>query len=408
MAALEEILKKAELHCSHILSNDLDSVYVYHNLEHTQGVVHAASELGKGLNLSESDQLLLKLAAWFHDLGYIEGYENHEKRGVEKMRAFGAENGLTEAQMDTIEAAILDTQMPPNPQSNLGKILADADLSHIGSAGYLERGNVLRAEWQQTGQREFTDLEWLLLSKEFISNHQYNTELAKLTYGPMKEENLKEIKVAIQHQKTTGGDQAALAKIDSDAPKGEKKKKKGKKGKSKDAKPDRGIETMFRVTLKNHTALSQIADNKANMLLSINAIIISILLSALLPRIHKNPELVLPMFILLTICVVTMVFATFSTIPKVTEGNASREAISRRETNLLFFGNFHKMKLQDYEWGMEEVMNDRNYLYGSMVKDLYFLGRVLHKKYRYLRFAYGFFMFGMIISVLAFILAYVL
>ena len=70
--------------------------------------------------------------------------------------------------------------------------------------------------------------------------------------------------------------------------------------------------------------------------------------------------------------------------------------------NLLFFGNFHEMSLEDYTWGMNEMMNNRDYLYGTMIKDIYSLGVVLAKKYRFLRISYNIFMFGLIASVIAF------
>ena len=72
--------------------------------------------------------------------------------------------------------------------------------------------------------------------------------------------------------------------------------------------PEKGIETMFRTALKNHMELSAIADNKANIMLSINAIIISISLSTLIPNFDENPKLIIPTMILLLVCIVTIVF----------------------------------------------------------------------------------------------------
>ena len=66
------------------------------------------------------------------------------------------------------------------------------------------------------------------------------------------------------------------------------------------------------------------------------------------------------------------------------------------------------MGLQDYSWAMEEMLGDRDYLYSSVVKDNYFLGLVLAKKYRYLRIAYNIFMWGLIVSILAFAVIFVL
>ena len=151
---------------------------------------------------------------------------------------------------------------------------------------------------------------------------------------------------------------------------------------------------------------SSIADNKANIMLSINAIIVSITLSSLVPRFEDNPTLILPTIILLVVCLLTIVFATLSTRPKITEGKFTREDIENKRSNLLFFGNFYNMKLDDYHWGILEMIKDEDFLYSSMTRDLYFLGVVLAKKYQYLSYCYGIFMYGLIIAVLAFAFAF--
>jgi hypothetical protein len=101
-----------------------------------------------------------------------------------------------------------------------------------------------------------------------------------------------------------------------------------------------------------------------------------------------------------------MVFSILATRPTVTSGKFTKEDIADKKTNLLFFGNFHKMGYADYDWGMTELLADKNYLYSSMIKDTYFLGVVLAKKYKYLRIAYNIFMFGLIAAMIAFTVAF--
>ncbi|MGQ3086188.1 Pycsar system effector family protein, partial [Flavobacterium sp.] len=143
-------------------------------------------------------------------------------------------------------------------------------------------------------------------------------------------------------------------------------------------------------------------------LLSVNAIIISIVLTTIIPKLDSpsNAHLVTPTLILMAFTVATIIFAILSTRPKVTSGTFTREDIDQQKVNLLFFGNFYKMPLEEYEWAMNEMMKSRDYLYGSMIKDLYFLGLVLHRKYRLLRITYTVFMIGILASVGAFIYAF--
>lgn len=188
-------------------------------------------------------------------------------------------------------------------------------------------------------------------------------------------------------------------------------KEKDKKKKNKEAKPerlDRGVETMFRTTLSNHNNLSRFVDSKANIILSVNAIIISVSLSTIVPKLDSpsNSHLIIPTLILIVSSLISIVFAIIATRPRVTKGSFSRAEVEDKKVNLLFFGNFYKMPYEDYNWAMNELMKDREYIYNSMIKDLYHLGIVLEKKYRLLRNTYNVFMVGIVISVLAYLIAF--
>jgi hypothetical protein len=159
---------------------------------------------------------------------------------------------------------------------------------------------------------------------------------------------------------------------------------------------------------QNHSALSQMADSKANILISVNSIILSIIISALFPRLQTDPTLQIPIAVIVIVCVSSIVFGILATRPNVSGGTFTREDIAAKRTNLLFFGNFHNMSLPDYDWGMTEMLNDKYYMNSSMIKDNYFLGVVLAKKYRYLRIAYNVFMYGLILSMIAFAVAYMI
>lgn len=160
--------------------------------------------------------------------------------------------------------------------------------------------------------------------------------------------------------------------------------------------------TVFRIMAQNHSALSQMADSKANILISVNSIILSIIISSLIDKLQTDPYLQIPVGVIAIVCVTSIVFGILATRPNVSEGRFSREDIAAKRTNLLFFGNFHNMSLDDYNWGMTEMLNDKYYMNNSMIKDNYFLGVVLAKKYKYLRIAYNIFMYGLILAIIAF------
>ena len=147
------------------------------------------------------------------------------------------------------------------------------------------------------------------------------------------------------------------------------------------------------------------ADSKANILISVNAIVLSVIIGSLIDNLLTDPNLQIPVMMIVTVCVLAIVFGILATRPNVTSGTFTKEDIANKKTNLLFFGNFHKMGLPDYDWAMTELLSDKNYLYSSMIKDTYFLGIVLAKKYRYLRIAYNIFMYGLILAIIAFVVA---
>jgi len=167
----------------------------------------------------------------------------------------------------------------------------------------------------------------------------------------------------------------------------------------------KGIQTMLRLTSENHLKLSDMADHKANILISVNAIIISVILGVLLRKLQDEPQLTIPTIIFLAVAVTTIVISILATRPKISGGTFTPEDIAQKKTNLLFFGNFHKATYEQYNAAMREMMLDTDYLYGSLIKDIYYLAIVLGRKYRLIRLAYNIFMIGIIVSVLSFAFA---
>ncbi|WP_338840370.1 Pycsar system effector family protein [Flavobacterium ginsenosidimutans] len=390
------LIEQSEDFVGNLLKDKLSNLYSYHNFNHTFTVVNAVKELCKKEDVEGDDKVALLVAAWFHDTGYIEGYENHEKTSTKIAADFLREKGKSEEFIALVSSLILATVKEYEPRTHLEKIIRDADYAHLMGAEYATTCELLRLELKNAGIVSFSNAEWTRENLNFLLNkHRFYTDYALRKWQPLKEKNLLLIQKKINKQELKAA--AALE---------EENKKKEKAEKAE--KPDRGIDTLFRVTLGNHTRLSGIADSKANILLSVNAIIISIALSSIIPKLDspKNAHLVVPTFIMLISSVITIIFAILSTRPKVTSGFFTRDDVEAKKVNLMFFGNFYKMPLEDYDWAMNEMMKDRDYLYSTMIKDLYYLGLVLQRKYNLLRIAYNFFMVGIIITVIAFVIAF--
>jgi predicted metal-dependent HD superfamily phosphohydrolase len=393
---MNKLIAEAEKFTSNLLNEELDASFLYHNIIHTQRVVAKALELADQCDVSDSDKQILTLAAWLHDTGFTKAISTHEDESVIIARTFLKSQSCPQKTIDAVCDLILATKMDYAPKNQLEKIIRDADCSHIGSKYYLEVSELLKKEWELTCGKTLSESQWLEENINFLTTkHRFHTAKATANWGKRKGKNLSELL-------------KAKKKLDSENKKLKHKKDELSFKKNKIEAPERGIETMFRVTLKNHMHLSNIADTKANILLSVNAIIVSLVLSNLVSKLDNasNAYLITPTVIFVLFTLASIILSILATRPNITSGKFTTEDVKNKKVNLLFFGNFHKMKLKDFEWAMGEMMQDRDYLYSSMKKDLYFLGLVLDKKYKILRLTYAVFMAGIIVSVIAFALAF--
>jgi predicted metal-dependent HD superfamily phosphohydrolase len=376
---------------------------VYHDQHHTEDVVAACMQIANHYQLNDSDFFVVVTAAWFHDTGYFEEIPGHEKHSAQLAGDYLADIQADPDVINNVKKCILATTMPQNPTNLLERIICDADLFHLGTTGFLERSNAMRKEVEKITGTDISKHEWRLKTISLMEQHHYHTDYCRLLLDAEKERNLLSLIKKEEEWKaekgtpvkTEAAEQAAVVPEESDKS-------------TKKERPDKGIETMFRVSSTNHQRLSDLADNKANIMITVNSIILSAILSLLLRRLEDYPYLILPTCIILLISLAAMTFAILATRPSIPNGMFSQQDVNDKKVNLLFFGNFYKMSLEDYKGGMIKVMADREFLYGSLITDIYAQGVVLGKKYRLLRYSYNIFMFGLIASVLAFVLASVL
>lgn len=409
-----QVLSSAQDAATDIFLTKINKSIHFHTLQHTQEVVMACEKMANYYQLADEDRYALILAAWFHDTGYSGGQaKGHEELSIEIAKKFLAEKQISQQVTDKVFGCINATRIPQSPSHLIEQIIADADLFHLGTEDFKEKGRLLREELNDFGGMDISKKEWRKKNIEFVEGHKYFTSYAKEHLEPMKQVYLEELKEKVKADekpdKKNKEEKIVLEKHKDKKEKeleAEKKKAEDiKKKKDKESQSERAIATVFRIVAQSQNNLSQMADNKSNILISVNAIILSIIIGTVLEKLETNTYLRIPVAILVFVCVVAIVFAILATRPNVTSGTFTKEDIAAKKTNLLFFGNFHKMGLGDYDWAMTEMLNDKYYLYSSMIKDTYFLGIVLAKKYKYLRLAYNVFMFGLIIAVLAFVIA---
>jgi len=374
-------IKGIKIHIKQIFEEEMPKEYVFHDHLHTISMSDHAMEIAEAEGLDQEDKDLLEAATLFHDIGYVKTYKEHEVAGADMAAEYLKNKGFSNDKIEQVRAMIMSTKMPPAPKTLMQRIICDADSYHLGTDQFVGRSELLRTEWAVACEKKFTEEEWVEENIGFLQTHQYFTSYARNTLTTQKEKSLSRLK------------------------KQQKEFEKERERKEKANRPDRGVETMMRNTLRGHLNLSAIADRKAGVMLSVNSIIISVAFAGLVPRFHKDPELIVPTFILLAVNLITIAYAVKAVIPNVTKGKFSRDDIKNKTANLLFFGNFHKMDQDEFVWGMNQMMKDKEFLYNAMIRDFYFLGKVLNRKYMLLRTCYRVFMMGLFIAILAFIVA---
>lgn len=389
-------IREAKALAQHVFKNRAFEKHLFHNYDHTLDVVNAVNLIGQNVSLSADELESALVAAWLHDTGYENGSKNHEQVSALKAKELLEKLGAKPQKISEVADAILATHIPQQPKGLVSQVLCDADLFHLSTEDCQQKSNMLREEWKVLGTKEMSNEEWINSTIQFMEDHHYHTTYGRTVLQEGKRKNIKKLKKSLKPEISYKKYKRVEEEVE---------KLKSKLEKEKILKPDRGIETMFRTTSHNHIMLSQMVDSKASILITINSIILSLIVSVLIRKLEENSYLLIPTILLITVCLATMVFSILASRPNVSSGKFTREDIKNKQTNLLFFGNFHAMNVDDYQWGMKEMMKDADYLYSSLIKDIYYLGKVLGRKYRYLRIAYSIFMFGFVVAILSFIIA---
>lgn len=381
---MENNIERATSFVQQLYSADDSVKLLFHNWKLKTNQLKKLKKLSGAFELSEDEDEIVTLCILFLNINLTSNLGDHSDEDLAK--DFLKENAYPADKSKIILDILAKKEENIEPKTHLEQIVHDVEYSFISDKAYPMLMEIWREETAELEEKEISLREWRKRQLDFFRlSHKYYTDYANENWISRKKKNLK--------------------KLVKEKKKGKKLARKEKlKAKYKGQIPDRGIQTLYRVTLRNHIKLSDIADTKANILLSVNAIIISLALANLIPKLDNpsNDYLFYPTFIFIIFSIVSMIMSILATRPNVTSGEFTEADVSAKKVNLLFFGNFHKMELSKYHWAMKELIKDKDYIYSSLTKDLYYLGVVLEKKYKILRWTYTVFMIGMILSVIAF------
>jgi flagellar motility protein MotE (MotC chaperone) len=385
------MLDRTQEYVEHQLAKDETAQAAGIDLQHTKALVKVAGEIGMSCSLKKEEMKILLLSAWLYDLSHVQTKKVSRNGSYLPYEEFLESIGLTQADVSKVQQCIAAAHFPQHPQDTLEESLCDAVASFLAADDYL-----VQAEKQaptEPGKKQDT-YEWMNTQRELFKKHAFFTKYGKRNFLGKKEENQKLLK---KKQKELSKDNPEIEALWE-----ENKKLKKDLVKQKEQKVSKGIETMFRTTMASHLQLSVMADSKANLMISINAIIASIMISSFIRNFEEVPHLIIPSVLLTLVCVFTIVFAVLSTRP-----NIKKTGIPDEKLDFLFFGDFVQLNSETYRDGIRGIMRDPDQLYNSMIDNIYLQGKVLAKKYRLLKLSYTIFMVGFGVVLLSYAIAWI-
>ena len=401
MELTSEFLHETALFVQEYYATEFTDDYCFHNFARAGNIARNAVTLGVQMGLNKEEVSILHVAALFLETGYCKNYENHQSASVELANNYLKEKAIGDVERQQVEEIILSTRAPQHPVTLQAQVLCDASKYHLGEKSLTTNLESLRTERKLIAGKEYTDIDWIKENISMLQEHYYFTSAARDEF----EKKMQKQKAALEEQLFKWQNAAEVTNSKLEQP---KKSEKVSDISLDDIKLERGVETFFRVTERRHIDLSTKAHDKASLLISVNSIVVSIVLSVLITKLEENRHLLLPTLLLVITCVTTIILSIISTRPRFIKKQSSPLDTSDDEVNILFFGDFSKMSLTDYKKAMKETYRDKNKLYDSLSKDIYYQGIILVWKYKFLNIAYTVFMYGFIITILSFIAAFVI
>ena len=385
------IIEKAQQYVQALLEEHLSPIFVFHNYEHTQEVVEIADKIANATKLPPDKREVLLLAACFQYTGYVKADGEVGSESVAIAEAFLEGETYAPTQLAEVKQLILSNTPGHTPTCLSEKILHDASWSFLGRKRFSNKQKLMRLEQEKRKGTHFSEQAWNRHLLGLLEDTLYYSSWAQKNYTLSKND--------------------IRLKLRQDLTKAEEANIRSKTGKNF----GRGIDTIYRVNLSNHINLSSIADGKANMIISVNTTLLTVLVGIVGAGISINDTPIdqivtfaAPMGILLLSSLIAIVFATLSAIPKVSSATFDQEDLKAHRVSMLYFGNFLQLEKEIFVDYLRQLKWDQEVLYDDLSRDLYSLGVVLRKKYKLLTIAYQVFMGGLVLSVVVLIISYIL
>lgn len=391
-----DIVALAKQYVLNLFNQKNNSRLVYHTYKQTTEIARMVNVIAEAVGAPRSDWETAELAAWFVNVGYLLNYKRPEQKGMEVADKFLSAHQYPENRkkefLDTLKEVL--QRKPAN--SGAGQLLSDAVNAVTFGADFFQNAPHLQAERELLLKLHYSPEEWDQYLLQQLMDVRFFSAYAKVHCEPLAASHLVQLKEKIESQK-----------------KANKKQFEERKKKEEDTQAVSGKEvspaSFWAINYHNHLRLSTLADNKAHVMIGVNAVLIALIIGMALysDATDNKPSLLMPAFLFVATGLGSLICAVLAVKPRVTSVVQEASPLDEAKRNIMFFGNFVAMEPEKFEQLLGEVMKDKALLQHNFISDLYHLGKVLDEKYRYLSYSYTLFLFGFAASVLAFLVVLV-
>jgi hypothetical protein len=389
-----EIVEKALRYAAPFFHSDRN--LVYHNYQFCIALCNRIGEIAnEESTITQGESNHAKLASIFYTLGIAQNRAEAEQNALSLWSQYSAKESIDPSIGQSVKDCLICFFQKKKKTNAAQKLMADGIHVQTYARQDASQTALYKMEALSFESQEISNLEWNSRQHKAIQEVNFFYPYTELHYKPILNQQLLDYTQKIKRNKRNGPKAWELEKL--------------RNFQNLERRlPNDATQTFFRANFRNHINLSAIADQKANIMISVNAIMISVLISVLSYRniTETNPMVIMPVVIFLITGLTSLICAVLSARPKVTKLNRSNMPIEEVQKNIVFFGNFVHLTLEQYEEAVDAMFRDSELIYGNMVRDLYYLGKVLDQKYRYLSISYSVFMVGFVVTVLTFMIAF--
>ncbi len=353
------------------LQSNINPAYIIHDISYLNKLIKKANKLFKKDPLNSSDQNLTHALIYFYFLGYSSDKNNPLQKSVSEAQAYLVGNGYTEDQIKLVTQGLASLNSFDRIHSKPHAIAHDVLYTKFSSKKILEFMSKGLEEQNIASDQKTDEVKWISQTLDDMIEHKYNTKVAKKKWKQRKRDNIKLLR---RH----------LNKI----------KRKSSLTSNKQAM------TMFKTSSRNQIDLINIADKKAGIMITVNAVLITILLPLFASYIIDMSYFIIPSVILIITCGLSIVLATLATKPSTTDTPSHQDYISGNKS-LFYFRNFINLNKEEYRENIQELIVRDAQFENAVVNGLYDQGITLGIKYRKLTWCYWIFAIGMALTILS-------